>query len=123
MKTHSITWVKVNAPVDKGIKDLVRPLSLFPKLQTIESCQGDSTRWPWVCFYYGSYWKHQWKELSDFVLGFLGPGIIRKKVGDVCNVSIKVTENGQILGEFFVNRDAIPKVTKAITKLYREYGS
>jgi len=121
MKTHPQTWVKVNAPVDKSIKDLVTALNRFPKLQTIESCQGNSTKWPWVCFYYGEYWKHQWKEISNFVLGFLGPGIV-KKVGDVCDVSIKVAENGQILGELFVNPDAIPIVTKAITKLYREYA-
>lgn len=122
MKTHPQAWVKVNAPVDKSIKDLIIALNMFPRLQTIESCQGDSNKWPWVCFYYGEHWKHQWKELSNFVLGFFGPGIV-KKVGDVCNVSIRVTENGQILGELFVNPDAIPIVTKAITKLYREYVS
>jgi len=121
MKGHEQAWIKVNMPVDKSISGLVNALNLFPKLQTIESCQGNSTNQPWVCFYYGEYWKHQWEELSNFVLGYLGPGIVRKKVSDVCNVSIKVTENGQILGELFVNPDAIPIVTKAITKLYREY--
>jgi hypothetical protein len=33
---------KMNIPVDKRIGDLITALSLFPKLQTIESCQGNN---------------------------------------------------------------------------------
>jgi hypothetical protein len=49
---HEQTWVKVNTTVDKGISRLIEALSDFPKLKTIESCQG-TKGWAWVCFDYG----------------------------------------------------------------------
>jgi hypothetical protein len=120
MKDHKQTWIKVNAPVDKLIRGLVSALNLFPKLQTIESCQGNGNSQSWVNFYYGEHWKHSWKELANFVLEYFGPGIVRE-VGDRVDVCIRVTESGQIFGELFVKHNAIPIVTKAIIKLHHEY--
>jgi len=38
---HRQVYVKVNAPVDEGVAGLVTALSIFPNLETIESCQGE----------------------------------------------------------------------------------
>ena len=37
---HVLTWAKVNAPVDEGVKMLVEALSAFDGLETVESCEG-----------------------------------------------------------------------------------
>ncbi len=65
MKRHREVFVKVNAPVDEGIAEVVRLLSRIPGLQTIESSQGDpqERRSPaFVLFRLGG-----WAELSQFL--------------------------------------------------------
>ncbi len=64
---HAQTWVKINAPVDAALDELMCVLSTFPRLQTIESCQGNRTRPAWVCFSYGNSWEHPWRELASLV--------------------------------------------------------
>lgn len=118
MCSHKHNWVKVNASVDETIIPLVSALSLFPKLQTVESCQGDAKRPAWVSFYYGEQWGGSWKEIADFVLGEFGPGIV-KEVGDNVNISLRVTGTGLIMGEISVRPEAIGMVTRAINRLYR----
>ena len=68
-KTHKTEWVKVNVPVDSGVKGIVSALSDFIQLETVESCEGHNGDGSWVCFRYGSYWENSWCELADFVLG------------------------------------------------------
>jgi hypothetical protein len=119
MAAHDQVWIKVNAPVDNGIAALVTALSEFPKLQTIESCQGGN-EWAWVCFVYGKHWETPWKELADFVLGFLGPRLTRE-LGDRIRVSVQVTEAGQIRAEMDVNSTAISATVKLLNELRREY--
>jgi len=65
---HKAEWVKVNFPVDSGVKGIVSALSEFSQLETIESCEGHNGEGFWVCFRYGSYWKNSWCELAEFVL-------------------------------------------------------
>ena len=110
MTAHEQVWVKVNAPVDKGIADLVSALALFPKLQTIESCQGTKGR-AWVCFVYGE----DWKELSNFVLGFIGPKITRE-FGDRVDLSIRVAEAGTIRAEMELASESIPAIVGFLKK-------
>ena len=117
--SHKQTWIKVNTHVDESIKDLITALNLFPKLRTIESCEGDNNHTIWVCFCYGEDQNNSWKELADFVLKYFGP-IIVYKVGDRVEISIRVTGSGGVMGELSVRRGAISIVTKAITEIYRE---
>jgi len=99
MAKHAQTWVKVNAPVDQQISGIVTALSLFPSLETIESCGGAENRGPWVCFRYGAYWEHPWRDLADFVLGYMAPAL-REKVGDDVSVRIQTTPSGQVLENY-----------------------
>lgn len=117
-KEHSHVWVKVNAPVDSGVSGIVSALSLFPQLETVESCEGDSERGSWVCFRYGSYWKRPWYDLVNFVLGCLGPGIIGQ-VGDDAGVRIQMTPSGQVFGELSVRPGASQRVESALRLLAR----
>ena len=110
MTAHKQLWVKVNAPVDKGIAELITALSAFPKLQTIESCQGTKGR-AWVWFAYGE----DWKELADFVLGFLGPKLA-EEFQDRVQITIRIVEAGTIRAEMDLPSDSIPAVVAFLGK-------
>lgn len=114
---HKQTWAKVNAPVDEGAKELIEALSSFPKLQTIESCQGNK-RGAWVCFWYGDYWENPWQELAEFVLGFLAP-YLTSEIGDAISLVISVNEGGVPQGEIAVRYGAIREAVDALRKAHQ----
>ena len=113
---HKQTWVKVNAPVDERIRELIEALSAFPKLQTIESCQGDENTGAWVAFWYGEYWDTSWNELAIFVLGYLGPKLM-SELGDRVSLSIQVNSAGLPLGELTVRPGAITRTARLLRDL------
>lgn len=115
-KPHKQTWVKVNASVDDGVAELVRSLNAFPRLQTIESCQGRSDRPAWVCFSYGEYWNDSWRDLADFVLGYLGPGLARA-VGDGASITLRVTNSGLVRAELTVRPGATHATVRGLRRL------
>ncbi|MCG2776619.1 MAG: hypothetical protein L6406_13165 [Desulfobacterales bacterium] len=118
---HIIEWVKVNVPVDRGVKGIVFALSEFPCLETVESCEGNDACGPWVCFRYGSYWDNDWRELADFVLGFLALRL-NLLVGDDANLKIQTTPSGNIFGELSVRPRAAPQVEAALKELSQEFS-
>ena len=116
-EVHSQTFVKVNAPVDDGVADLVLALSEFPALETIENCQGDGVEPAWVGFWYGN----DWRALSEFVLGFLAPNL-QSRVGDSADVMIKATEYGRPRGEIVVRPGNMPQIVEVVATLDRNSG-
>lgn len=111
--------MKINAPVDQGIADLIQALSAFPRLRTVESCADmDGRGTAWLCFVYGE--DNAWRSLADFVLGYLGPELMCL-VGDRASVSIQVTTVGLPQGEITVRPGARPTTVKAIRRLSRNY--
>jgi len=121
MASHRQSWVKVNAPVDRGIQGLVAALSAFPSLETVESCEGNKGHGAWVCFRYGAYWEHPWHDLADFVLGYMAPSL-REKVGDDVNIRIQTTPSGQVFGEICIRPEAVSNVETALRELVREFS-
>jgi hypothetical protein len=119
-KRHKQLWAKVNAPVDEQIKNLVEALSRFPKLQTIESCQGISEGSAWVCFYYGQYWLHPWRDLASFVFGFLGPRLT-EELQDIVDLVVRVTTFGTFRAELTIRPGCIKAVTEILVNLSRMY--
>lgn len=117
---HTQTWVKVNAPVDEGVAELIGALCAFPKLRTIESCQGGEGRPAWVCFQYADEAAREWRGLAEFVLGYLGPGLARQ-VGDRAQIDIHVRSCGDCHGELRVWLEAMPQVLRALRRLRREF--
>jgi hypothetical protein len=113
-KPHKQIWSKINAPVDEGIVELIGAMAMFPKLQTIESCQGEPA---WVCFTYG---MDGWRELAEFVLGYFGPAL-SVALGDRISVSIQIEESGRIQGEITVCPGLITATTETIKQLARDY--
>ena len=109
---HKQVWVRVNTQVDEKIKPLIEAMSLFAKLRTIESCQGEPA---WVCFSYGD----SWNELADFVCGYFGKRLM-EKFGDRVSVSIHIEEN-RIQGELNIRPGMITATTADIKQLARTY--
>lgn len=122
MTGHKQVWVKVNAPVDVDVKDLVTGLNAFPMLETVESCQGAPGEAAWICFRYGAYWNHPWRELAEFVLGYLAPGLASLVADDV-NVRIQVTASGLIFGELSVRPGAKSRVSRAVRTLAKRFNA
>lgn len=116
---HDQRVVQINVAVDVGISDLIAALSKFPKLQTIESCEGDDKRGAWVCFCYGLWWDDPWRELAEFTLGFLGPSLLQA-AGDSAHVSIHVLPSGCIHGEITIRPGAVEAVTGAILQMVNQ---
>lgn len=88
------TWRRVNTHVDRKIAELIEALSLFPKLQTIGSCQGGSGEWrnSWVrvSFKYGeqlnySFTPTAWPGLSGW--SSYSHATSRIKVSHMCEYS------------------------------------
>ncbi len=121
MKKHKQRWVKVNVPIDSGIHEIVLALSSFPRLETIESCEGGKGCGPWICFRYGSYWEHPWKELVDFILGYFAP-CLGAIVGDDASVRIQTTPSGNIFGEISIRPGAASRVEAALRTLARDFS-
>jgi hypothetical protein len=115
-KPHSHTWVKVNVPVDKDIAGLIQALSLFPKLQTIESCQGDGKQKMWVSFIYGD----SWQDLSRFIFNYFGIELT-KLLGDRIDIHIRVTEMGNIQAGLSVYPDSLARTVGAVKSLARKF--
>ena len=125
---HRQMFVKVNVPVDVGVSDLIVALSEFPRLQTIESCQGEGSRPgnrnsdPWVCFRYGNYWEHPWKELANFIFDYLGPKLVQE-LGDRVSVVVRLTECGDVQAELWIRPGALEKTIATLERLAQELAA
>lgn len=127
--SHVQVWTKVNAPVDEGVAALVYALSAFPKLTTISSCQGghprsdaDKEGMPAVVFFHYDQHDHAdpYREIADFVLGYLGPGLM-KELGDLVSIRIEVTMQYVIMGELKVRQGAMDRTVKTLKILRQQF--
>jgi hypothetical protein len=114
MTVHEQTWVKVNAPVDKGIAPLIEALSQFPSVRTLDSCEG-TTETAWVCFDCG---EVDWKKLSEFVLSVIGPPLMAE-FGDRIELTVRITESGLYRAEMTVSKSVISAVSNTVKGLSR----
>lgn len=117
VKRHRDVFVKVNAPVDEGIAEVVRLLSRIPGLETIESCQGDPQqrrRPAFVLFRLGG-----WAELSQF-LGLISPQLVDPH--ETVSVSIEAFNGGRPIGRIAFRSEATPRVEGVLRRAVRVYA-
>ena len=97
-------------------------------LQTIASCQGDTAepvtgkegQPATIFFHYGQHdHAHPYRDIGDFVLGYLGPGLIRE-LGDLVGVSLHVTEYA-VRADLVVRHGVMPRAVKILKRLRREF--
>jgi hypothetical protein len=119
---HQQTWTKVNAPVDQGVSALVEALSRFHELETVESCQGDQNEGSWVCFRYGRYWEEPWRDLTEFVFGFLAPRLF-EKVGDSAQLVLRPRAGGIALADLSIRPMMERDVEAALQELAADFSA
>jgi hypothetical protein len=106
MPKHRQVWVKVNAPVDSGVADIISLLSEVPQLQTIDSCQGEEDDYAFVHFYLGD-----WKTTGKFIFDFLEPAL--RKIDDT-EVSLKVFNASDPSGKIRFRAESKEEVHSAL---------
>ena len=109
---HAQTWVKVNAPVDRAIAELVLALSKIDGLETIESCQDAPGHGnAFVFFRYGT-WEECGVLMFDELLPMLEPDL-RASV----QLILRAYDADSPMGEIIVEPVAIPALSKQVCRL------
>src|SRR5271163_3055599 len=86
MGGHDQVWVKVNAPVDAGVAEIVAVLNSVDGLETLQSCQGDAGGSPgYVYFACGD-----WRKMCQFVFQKIGP-TLKGKADDDAELTVEAT--------------------------------
>lgn len=115
MTAHPQTWVKVNAPVDNGVAQLVSALSAIPDLETLESCQGDADGGPaFVLFRYGD-----WRTCAEFIFERLLPALPPELRADTM-VLLRAYDTDNAMGELRLDPAAIPALTDRLREVCQD---
>jgi hypothetical protein len=109
-KMHTQTWIKVNAPIDSNIAELVSLLNRVEGLETIQSCQGDvGERQGYVYFSLG-----EWQNLCRFVFERIAPRV-RDHLGE--DVKLEVIAGERPMARMSFSAEAVPLVTSALKEV------
>lgn len=109
---HDQTFTKVNAPVDAGIAEIVDALSLFPRLCTTASCEGNGHVGGSVDFRYGSHRR----ESVDFLV-WLGRELGGRMGYEDHSLTAQWGGGGSIDFRLVVPRPSIGRVSSALREL------
>lgn len=111
MPMHSQTWIKVNAPVDAAIAEIVSLLNAVDGLETLQSCQGEPGRnQAYIYFSLG-----EWQTLCGFVFSSIAPRL-REYLGEDVKLEIIAAEDRPIAKMSF-SAEAVPQVTSALKEV------
>jgi len=110
MATHTQTWVKVNAPIDERIAELVSVLNQVEGLETLQSCQGDSgERQGYVYFSLDG-----WQNLCRFVFEDIAPRV-KDYLGE--DVKLEIVAGARPMARMSFSAEAVPIVTSALKEV------
>lgn len=109
MAAHPQVWVKVNAPVDAGVADIVQVLNTVEGLETLQSCQGEPGQSDgYVYFACGD-----WKRISQFVFEQVGPGL-KQKLDEDARLTVEATHADFPLAKLTFRAEATGMVASAL---------
>jgi hypothetical protein len=109
MATHVQTWVKVNAPVDAGVAELVALLNSVEGLETLQSCQGDAGgRDGYVYFACGD-----WQKMCEFVFQKIGP-TLKNRLDDDATLVVEATSADAPMAKLSFKAEAISVMVSAL---------
>lgn len=111
--SHEQVWVKVNAPVDRGIAQVVTALSKLNDLQAVDSCQGEPNggKAAHVYFYY-----RDWRSIGELVFERIEPAL-HAKVGSAATVSVEVFNGSNPMGKLSFDAEATDMVASALDQI------
>jgi hypothetical protein len=108
---HKQVWVKVNAPVDAGVAELVAELSKFNGLETIESCQGGGESPAFVLFRMAD-----WRSTGVFLFDYLMP-VLPSEILDSVSLELRALGNENAIARLSVETSALYALTECIKSL------
>jgi hypothetical protein len=109
MGTHVQTWIKVNAPVDTGIAEMVSILNNVSDLETLQSCQGDpGGREAYVYFSCGN-----WSRLCELVFVRIGP-VLKSRVDEDARLVVEATSAESPMAKLSFRAEAAETVASAL---------
>ena len=114
MATHEQVWVKVNAPVDAGVVEIVSVLNTVDGLETLQSCQGDpGERNGYVYFACGD-----WRRMCEFVFQKIGP-TLKSKVDEDVKLTVEATSADSPMAKLSFKAEATGIVVSALKEALR----
>jgi hypothetical protein len=114
MATHIQTWVKVNAPVDAQIAELVSTMNRIDGLETLQSCQGDIGKSDGYIYFS----LDGWQNLCRFVFDRVAP-ILQSHLGD--DVRLEIIAAEKPMAKMSFSAEAVPHVTSALKEMVNSY--
>ena len=114
METHKQVWVKVNAPVDAGVAEIVSVLNRVDGLETLQSCQGDAGgRSGYVYFACGD-----WRNVCELVFQKIGP-TLKNKVDEDAMLTVEATSADFPMAKLSFKAEATGIVVSALKEALR----
>jgi hypothetical protein len=114
MATHEQVWVKVNAPVDAGVAEIVSLLNSVDGLETLQSCQGEPGKWDgYVYFACGD-----WNKMCRFVFQELGP-TLKTRVDEDAKLIVEATSADSPMAKLSFKAEATGIVVSALKEALR----
>lgn len=109
MATHAQVWVKVNAPVDSGMAEIVEILNSVAGLETLQSCQGEpGEREAYVYFFCGD-----WKRVGRLVFEEIGP-VIKQRADEDATLTVEATSSNLPMAKLSFRAEATSMVISAL---------
>ncbi len=109
MAAHPQRWIKVNAPVDEGVAEIVELLNGVDGLETLQSCQGDPGRKDgYVYFAFGN-----WQRICQFVFEKIGP-VLKKRVDEDVVLTIEAADADGPMAKLSFRAEATDMVASAL---------
>jgi hypothetical protein len=114
MGGHEQVWVKVNAPVDAGVAEIVAVLNSVDGLETLQSCQGDAGgKSGYVYFACGD-----WQKMCQFVFQKIGP-TLKSKVDEDAKLTVEATSADAPMAKLSFKAEATDTVVSALKEALR----
>jgi hypothetical protein len=114
MGGHEQVWVKVNAPVDAGVAEIVAVLNSVDGLETLQSCQGDAGgKSGYVYFACGD-----WQKMCQFVFQKIGP-TLKSKADEDAKLTVEATSAEAPMAKLSFKAEATDTVVSALKEALR----
>lgn len=114
METHEQVWIKVNAPVDAGVAEIVSVLNGVDGLETLQSCQGEAGgKAGYVYFACGD-----WQRMCQFVFQKIGP-TLKSKVDEDAELTVEATSADSPMARLSFKAEATDIVVSALKEALR----
>jgi hypothetical protein len=115
VERHEQVWIKVNAPVDRGIAQIVSILNRLDGLRTLDSCEGIPSQTPaHIYFNYGD-----WRKIGALMFERIGPALWGR-LGSDAVVSLEIFNASEPMGKLSFDKEATNMVASLLDQLIYE---